>query len=263
MARLGVIGKPSDWLIASIPDYKEAKKVFDIDLIDISLEELMDIYLSLSAENKYQTDYFDNNELNNADKFYRALKTVVAKYNLEGLTIRCFDLLSSIKMTGCLALSKLNDEGIIATCEGDISSMISMYLVKKFFNVPSFQANPSVIDVENNKIILAHCSCPLKMLSHYKFNTHFESKIGVAIEGDMFLENVTIFRMNKDLKHFSIYEGKIVNTLHRDNLCRTQIEVECNDDISSLLRNPMGNHQIVFYGHHKKELESKLKISSK
>lgn len=259
MVKLGVIGKPSDWLIASIPNYDDVRKLYDIELVDIPLEEVVNDYNALSLEKVFNTDYFDNSELDNAQKFYVVLKRIVDKYNLSGLTIRCFDLLFSIKMTGCLALAKLNDEGIVATCEGDIASMISMFIIKKYFDLPSFQANPSEIDVTNSRIILAHCSCPLTMLEKYKFNTHFESKIGVAIQGELKRKNVTIFRLNKDLKHFSIFEGKIVNTLHRDNLCRTQIEVKCKESISELLTNPMGNHQIVFYGHHKSKLLEILK----
>ena len=39
-ANLGVIGKPSDWLIASIVDYEEAKRIYNVNLIDITSKEL-------------------------------------------------------------------------------------------------------------------------------------------------------------------------------------------------------------------------------
>ena len=42
MTRLGVIGKPSDWLISSDVDYKRVKETFDIELIDIDIKELID-----------------------------------------------------------------------------------------------------------------------------------------------------------------------------------------------------------------------------
>ena len=46
MTRLGVIGKPSDWLIASKVDYSKAKSIFNIELFDIEISELIDIYNS-------------------------------------------------------------------------------------------------------------------------------------------------------------------------------------------------------------------------
>ena len=54
MTRLGVIGKPSDWLIASNVDYKNVKDKFNIDLIDIDINELIDVYNSnIATKPKY------------------------------------------------------------------------------------------------------------------------------------------------------------------------------------------------------------------
>jgi L-fucose isomerase-like protein len=39
--KLGVIGKPSDWLIASEVDYKKARETLGISLIDIKMDELV------------------------------------------------------------------------------------------------------------------------------------------------------------------------------------------------------------------------------
>jgi hypothetical protein len=40
-----------------------------------------------------------------ANRIYRGLKQLVEDYQLQGLTLRCFDLLTSMKNTGCLALA--------------------------------------------------------------------------------------------------------------------------------------------------------------
>ena len=42
--RYGVIGKPSDWLIASKVDYDTALKHLNVELIDIDLQEVIDAY---------------------------------------------------------------------------------------------------------------------------------------------------------------------------------------------------------------------------
>ena len=41
---------------------------------------------------------------------YMALKTILQRHDLQGFTIRCFDLLTSIHNTGCVALAQLNSE---------------------------------------------------------------------------------------------------------------------------------------------------------
>ena len=249
LTKLGVVGKPSDWLISSIPDYEEIKRSFGILLVDINLDEVISIYNSLLKDSTLSIDpkLFDKEEVRKADCFSKAIKEIVRKYNLQGLTIRCFDLLDKIKTTGCLALAELNANGIIGTCEGDVMAMISMYLVKKIFNKPSFQANPSRIDVEKKEIVFAHCTLPYSMCTSYEYMTHFESKIGVAIRGKLEKRRVGVFRISSNLKDFYYDTGEIIENLSEDNLCRTQIRVKFDHDIDHILTNPCGNHHIIFY----------------
>ena len=51
----------------------------------------------------------------------------------------------------------------------------------------------NMIDVINKKMVLAHCTLPLDMVSEYKLDTHFESGIGVAVRGKLKEEEITIF----------------------------------------------------------------------
>ena len=178
---------------------------------------------------------------------------------MAGATIRCFDLLTSLKSTGCLALAKLNEEGIIGTCEGDIMAMLSMYLVKLLTGKSSFQANPSRIDVEHNSIVFAHCTIPLDMIQNYSFDSHFESGIGVAIKGEMKTGNVTVFRLSSDLKHYFVSKGILMNNLKEKNLCRTQINIRLNKDVKELLKHPCGNHHIIVYGDYEKDIDQFMK----
>ena len=245
---LGVIGKPSDWLISSIPDYEEIKRTFGIKLVDISLDEVISIYNGLdNKELVIDSRSFSHNEVKKADLFYIALKEVVNKYHLAGFTIRCFDLLDRIKTTGCHALARFNSDGIIGTCEGDIMALVSMYLVRKVFGKSSFQANPSVIDIDKKEIVFAHCTVPYDMCECFKYDTHFESKIGVAIRGKLLEKKVGVFRISSNLKEFFFDEGTIVENLEEDNLCRTQIRVRFDHSINQILTNPCGNHHIIFY----------------
>ena len=42
--RFGVLGKPSDWLIASNVNYENAKRLHNIELIDIPIDKVCDYY---------------------------------------------------------------------------------------------------------------------------------------------------------------------------------------------------------------------------
>ena len=251
--RFGIIGKPSDWLIASNVNYETAKRLHNIELIDISINKVSDYYFK--SINDYNLEFkYDSKEIDKALKLHKVLNKIKEEYNLNGLTIRCFDLLEKLKTTSCLSFSLLNNEGIVATCEGDVPTMISMHILNKLTNQVGFQANPSRIDVENKKMILAHCTLPLNMVNKYNLDTHFESGIGVAIKGYLKEEKVTIFKLSKNLKDYYVTTGTIIKNLEESNLCRTQIEVSIDDNIEYFLNRPYGNHHVVIYGDYKNEI---------
>ena len=254
--RYGVVGKPSDWLIASVPGFERVKEVFGTDLIPIPMEELLREYEATEAVE----DVRDGLDFGSSNRLVKAVQNLREKHGLDGLTIRCFDLLTSIHTTGCLSLAQLNNDGFIGTCEGDVMSMLTMALVRKVTGLSSFQANPSRIDVADNTMVLAHCTMPYDMAESFGYDTHFESGIGVAVKGELRRGPVTILRLDKDLKSYWIAEGEITGNLSESTLCRTQIEVRLDDSycVGDLLRVPCGNHHIVFYGRHRDEIVSFL-----
>ena len=253
--RLGVFGKPSDWLIASNINYDDASRLHNVEMVDISIQEVESVYNSLSEDIDASNYEFDQNEVKSALRLHKALDLIKDKYNLSGFTIRCFDLLTSLKTTSCLSLALMNEKGIIGTCEGDVPSLLSMYVLNKITGCAGFQANPSRIDVNNKKMVLAHCTLPLNMVTSYSLDTHFESGIGVAVKGELKEETITIFKLSRNLKDYYVTTGKIIRNLYEDNLCRTQIEISVDDNIEYFLTRPYGNHHIVVYGDHKKEIQ--------
>ena len=258
---LGIIGKPSDWLISSDVDKEVVKNTLGVNLVDIPIEELIDLVKSgegndvrpeLSADipsaiSKYTDGAF---------RIYAALKMIIAKYSLSGLTLRCFDLLSTVENTGCLALALLNAEGIPSGCEGDIPTLLTMTVGHALTGQCGFQSNPSRIDPENGKMLLAHCTIPLDMVRSYTFNTHFESGIGIAIHGEMPEGDVTIFKVSADMKRHFCCKADLTGNPYDKSLCRTQITLDIKDNPTAVcrdyfLKSPIGNHHVVFSGNHK------------
>ena len=250
--RLGVIGQPSDWLISSQADYAEAKRRLGIELVDIPMQALLDI-LAVTPETAAQETpdvEIIKNALLGANRIYLALKELIAKYRLQGFTLRCFDLLTEIKNTGCLALAKLNAEGIVAGCEGDVPAMLSMMIARSLTGISGFQANPSTINPEMGEMVFAHCTIPLNMVERYELDTHFESGIGIGIRGYMAPGAVTIFKVSGDLSRSFIAEGELIRNQAKTDLCRTQqvIQLAEKSKTSYFLTEPIGNHHIIIPG---------------
>lgn len=252
----GVVGRPSDWLIASVPSYEKVFSTFGTTLADIPMEELLEAYREQPETEKNR----DGLDFAGARRLENAVLEIRKRHGLDGLTIRCFDLLDSIHTTGCLSLARLNTEGFIGTCEGDIMSMLSMAVVRKVTGQSSFQANPSRIEADANSMVIAHCTLPYDMTESYRFDTHFESGIGVAVKGELREQPVTVFRLSADMRTYWCAEGRIVRNLDEKTLCRTQIEIVFDEPyrVADLLQTPCGNHHIVFYGRHRAEIDSFL-----
>lgn len=255
---LGLIGRPSDWLIGFEMDTIDKANKFGMNFTFIPIEEVERTYQAIE-DVKIDTHLdFDKEALKDASKLYQAIKKIKDEYHLDALTIRCFDLLKSLRTTACLALAKLNDEKVVAACEGDVLSLIAMHIVNEVLGLTSFQANPSRIDVLNNIIILAHCTIPFSMCGKITLDTHFESGIGIGIHGEIKPQKATIFRLNAKLDKCFIEEGEILSNQYENDLCRTQIICKFNH-LDKILKHPLGNHEIIILGHHKQKLLSYLK----
>ena len=259
--RLGLIGGASSWLIASPVEPKVIYTNFKQNIIKIKMSELEEL---IEQEEKEMLDLKEFNhsseliskaenqeDLEMALVICKALKRLVAKYQLNGLTIRCFDIIKKYKNTACLALALLNEEGITAGCEGDIHSLVTMHIVNSLTNRSSFMANPSKFNYEDQSVMLAHCTVPLNMVTSFKLMTHFESGLGIGIKGELPEGRVTLCKIAPDytLENTLCIPATIKENLSLENYCRTQISVALNDDgLLELLKASFGNHIIVAYG---------------
>ena len=258
---VGLIGGPSSWLIASPVDTKKIYANFKINVIKIKMSELDELIAENEKEmldlkeiahaNELINKYQDKEVVHGALVIYVALKKLVQKYNLKGLTIRCFDLLKKYKNTACLALALLNEEGITAGCEGDMASLLTMYLINTLTGRSSFMANPSKFNYEDHTLLLAHCTVPLNMTSSYSLDTHFESGLGIGVRGEMPEGRITVCKIAPDfsLDNCVCLPASIKECPHLEGYCRTQILVSLEEEgLLDILKASFGNHLIVSYG---------------
>ena len=186
---------------------------------------------------------------------YGAFCRLCEKYGLSGVTVRCFDLLDTVHTTGCLGLSVLNARGIWGGCEGDLPVLLSMAVLGSLTGEPLFLCNPSRFDTKAGTALFAHCTIPVTMLKSFCLNTHFESGIGVAVQGTFEEGDCTVFKCSGDLGRYHVQEGRILNTPFSEMLCRTQIKVQL-PDLSYFLTKPINNHHLICRGRHADEVKA-------
>jgi L-fucose isomerase-like protein len=270
-ARIGIIGKSSDWLlhsndISSIGQFKSKFIQINTESISKIVNDLKnsDINEEIHLLDKYNHD-LPEKSISDSLKVYIALKRLVKEFNLDALSVRCFDLLES-NYTACMGMSICNDEGIVSGCEGDIHALFSMMMGSYLTNEPCWMANPSMISIKNNTLVLAHCTVPSKMIADHSsssLTTHMESGISVANHGPLQLGEVTIFRIGGNFDKIVAAHGEIVETDMRDpSLCRTQANIKLNCLVTDWIENTLGNHQVLVYGDISNELKMFTEFSN-
>ena len=267
---IGLIGEASPWLIASGIDKEALSERCGVSFREISIGTLADKYLAyrelwknhtLSAGARAELDEVlcrfscslegdrTTEDLSDAAIMYLALASICKEEHLDAVTVKCFDLLSSCKTTACLALALLNDNGIIAGCEGDIPSICTMLAIYKALGRPSFMANPASIDSDNLSIDFAHCTIPTVMVESCTLPSHFESGIGIGINGEVPLGNYTLCKLSgKTLERSLICNGRLVKGEYLSNRCRTQVRFifETKAEFDAFCKARVGNHIILF-----------------
>lgn len=265
-ARLGMVGAPSDWLVASTPDPADVTRVWGPEIVHIEIDELLAAIEAADAgadgsgsalgDDATRVEEPSAADLAEAERVHSALSAIVEKHGLTALTVRCFDIVIQRGTSGCYALSELTDAGIIAGCEGDLVSTIGMLWAKLLTGEVPWMANPSDLDTESNVLWLAHCTVPRTMVDDYALRSHFESGLGVGIQGTLPKGPVTLLRIGgTTMESLWLAEGELTDTPAEENLCRTQARIQLlRGDVGELLVSPLGNHIVMIRGHHAERL---------
>ncbi|RJQ09639.1 MAG: hypothetical protein C4551_03535 [Bacillota bacterium] len=265
-SRIGLFGGPSSWLVASSPDPAVVTEVWGPEVVSVPLSEVVGRYRSLEVDEETralarellagaaEVVEPDWDTVSRAVLLYRVLRDMARELRLDALTVRCFDLLGDVANTGCFALSRLNDDGVVAGCEGDLPATLTMLVLAGLSGRPCFMANPSDVDAEAGMVTFGHCSAPLGIVNTYRLRSHFESGLGVGLEGHFRQgETFTVARVGgRRLDDYEVFEGHAMSEdAHptREDLCRTQVTLDVGErQAGSLLERPLGNHHVLVPG---------------
>ena len=142
-------------------------------------------------------------KLENIARLGVVIDELIDRYNLHSVAIRCWDELEkTYGITPCLILGELNERGIAASCELDISNAVMMRAVNLAADHPAV-----LLDVNNNygdeddKAILFHCGpAPASFMKekgriceHLMFKKSYGEGCGVGVnKGECIACDVTL-----------------------------------------------------------------------
>jgi L-fucose isomerase-like protein len=252
--RVGLVGTPSPWLVASSPSPRVVGDALGIQVAEFPLDALL---ARLPAHGTGRPEGagvgIGDEERGMAARVYAALDRLVRDERLAGLTVACFGLLPH-RMTACWALCRLSDAGVPAGCEGDLPALIALLVAQELTGGPGFLANPADVDLKRGTLTLAHCTVPLRLTRSHRLRPHFESGIGLAVGGRVNPGAYTLVRFGgARLEQGFFVEGTVTDEdVAREDLCRTQVRFKMpKGAIGRLLAEPLGNHHVLVPGHHR------------
>lgn len=271
--RVGVIGKPSGWLIASNVDYQALSERWGIEMVDVPLDEVVKGYQAIDDDEVQDiTHEFisqaigvkepSRDEVVKAMRLYRAVKAIVERYHLDAFTLNCFDLIPTTRTTGCVALALLNQEGIPAGCEGDEQTLLTMLAVQAATGEMTFMANPSkILDNDAREMVFAHCTIAPAMTDRYIVRDHYESLSGVAVEGIFDPMDVTVVKCGgTSMGHYFISKARLLECTSNPNMCRTQLRLRLEQPLDYFLERSIGNHHVIVRGDHATRISAALRL---
>jgi len=240
--RIGLIGRVSPWLI---------NERFDIPYTSISLKKFYEYYDSVSDDDGWNAvrDVVegartvkepDRDALTRAGRIFLAIERILKDYRLDGFSIGCFDLIGRINSTPCLALAMFNARGVPAACEGEMTSLVGMMVLRRFFDEPAFMGN--IADYGDDYILLAHCTAPL--WRNYLLRSHFESGIGVGVDAEMPEGDAVLFKLRG--RKAVVAPVEVVGQEHAEFRCRTQVRLRLKD-AREFVDGTAGNHHLLAY----------------
>ncbi|HDI86724.1 MAG TPA: hypothetical protein ENF83_04895 [Candidatus Korarchaeota archaeon] len=252
-AKFGLIGAPSDWLVASPPTLGPLERL-GAALERIEMDRLVEAYERCNPDPREVEEVFSRareshvprEEVEKALRMKRALEEVIKSGGYLGVTVRCFDLIGR-GVTACLGAAALNDADRIVGCEGDVPSMMSMAVLAAVSGRPAWMANTT--DIGRDSLLLSHCTFPLRLAEAYSLKTHFESGLSVGVDAELAAgERVTVLRVDPRGARAVVGAGTVrESSMGREMMCRTQVLLSLSG-AGRLLRAPVGNHVAMTTG---------------
>ena len=259
----------SPFVVTSLPDPKMAQRTLGVEILACEPSQLLDFYRMADGDQvkRLANDWVQaaesiqepkDSDLHKSARFHLAVRGLLEEYEANAFAINCIPLVEELQATPCLALVRMNDEGIPAACEGDLTALMSMIVMERLADRPTFMGNIVYVNPEERVIEVNHCVLPLRVCGYdeptkpYVLRDYHGRNMGVTAAWTPDLErDVTVARFDADLKEFVFVRGELIG--YGEDYCRSNLRIKL-DNVRGFMDQIRGNHHIIAYGDHGKQI---------
>ena len=190
---------------------------------------------------------------------YAALRRFCAEKGWSAVNVKCqYELSKEYKTVPCVALSLLAEDGITASCEGDILCTVSMLLLSRLAQSTAWYGD--TLTHWANTVQFSPCGfLPFSLAQGTAYVQKFMEHpgfSGIQVSGVLRPEKVTFLRLVEDVGtyHLLYGTGTGTQTAPRGG-CMPALNVELDGCIDALCAAYAGQHFALVYGDWSAEIE--------
>ena len=165
-AKIAVIGRRTEGMTPTAVDEVEILRLFGARLLNYGLDEFQGLASQVDAAEAQaeweriagaaravssRTEHGIANARN-----LLALRCMVQELDLQAVSIGSYP---QCQGSMCLPIALLNEEGIPTGCEGDVNSILAIYLLSQLCETPVHFGEMLAIDFQESSIVTSHCGC--------------------------------------------------------------------------------------------------------
>ncbi|MFO7898182.1 MAG: hypothetical protein R6V58_03875 [Planctomycetota bacterium] len=188
-------------------------------------------------------------DLLEAARVYLALRGLAAWEDANGIAVNCGRLTEERPVVPCLAFARLIDEGIMCACEGDITAMLSSFILHAVSGGPvlmgNFGARPGQFEAREGEVSIEHDVIPRSMATAgFTVRDYHSRRFGVTgyapVRTD---EPMTLLNMGSDLGRISVLEGTVKGSEDGGH-CRVIIHMSVDGDVERVPEVIVGSQHV-------------------
>ena len=163
-------------------------------------------------------------------RMYVAYRQFVDEYGYDAVAISCWPKFQDdYKYSVCSVIGMLNDDKIVAACEGDLMSAISMLVLQDISEESTTLMDFAAFDEEDDSVLMWHCGpsslkfCKTNGYSlgeNYSGMAHEKGKIcGTGVVRDMVFDPgvASVFRFSGDMESYLNLTGSFIGNVKVSN----------------------------------------------
>lgn len=199
-----------------------------------------------------------------------AFDDLAEEYDYDALAISCWSKFQEIyDIAVCGAMSRLNNRGIVAPCEADVSSAVSMIMLNAINGGKSSLNDMVALDEEDQSLNIWHCgvapgcwadACGIRWDAHFNIGVHRNNEWdGAGVVADMQFKPgaVTLVALDNRFENVFVLTGDIMedkagysgSSGWMNNLKINGESVTIPDLINTISAGRVNHHYPAAFGH--------------